>query len=379
MNVKRVCYDCATAAAILGVSGIFVWTAFAVLRRSQAVESRPPAETQSARLTVQVAELVPQDINSSLQRRGVVGPGARVEVVAEATARVQTRHVQVGDHVAEGDPLFVLDNARSTIQFEAAEAERDSAQALLAEAEAELKAARETDDEDLQNQTKARRDAAEASVRLANTRLTEAQIAQQRCTISAPLAGVVAQCFVDAGEFAADGRPVAEIVSTDPVQVTLVLTAQELEQLGHAQATWQVVVDGDRAVDATVRFTSPVADPLTKRFDQVLEVANSDGRLMIGAKVDVLCKWQGQQPMLTMPRRAVVLRDQGLACYRIVRDGDKDVCRETPIRIASIPGLPETVHVLEGLQRNDRVATARLLNLRDGLEVDVQRQGGAVR
>jgi RND family efflux transporter MFP subunit len=302
----------------------------------------------------------------------MVEPVARVDVVAESTARIIARHAQVGKRLEKGDPFFELDGAVTQIQLNAAQAELETALALLDEAEAEFKTAGDLEDDELEDQTKARRDAAAASVRLAETRLEEAQIAHQRRLIEAPIDGVVSQCYLDEGEFAAAGRPVAEIVATNPVHVVVSLTAQEVELLGKAAASWRVAGGpGSETREAKLSSQSPVADARTKQFDFTLEVNNDDGRLMLGSKVDVVCQWKSEQPALTVPRKALLLRDDNLVCFRIDREEETDVWRETEVRIASIPGAPELVRVLDGLAMDDRVAVGQLMNLRDGLKVSV--------
>ena len=376
MRYKNIWFDLLTLTAIVGLIMTCFWAALAGPRVPQAIESPTSQEHSDDNVpSVSVLTLTPNSLTGRLLRRGVVAPSVQVKVVSESTARILTREVQVGDRVEEGAPLLELDGSITKIQLDAATAQVASAKALLEEAAAELKAAQELEDEELANQTKARHDAAEASLKLAESRRAEADLSHERRIIKAPVSGVISQCYLEAGELAAAGRPVAEIVTTDPVRVVVKLTAEELDEVMGAETTWQIASpheSGAELHDATFCFTSPMADPVTKRFDLVLEVNNEAGAFPIGAKANALCTWETSTPELTIPLKALVRRDDSLLCFRIENADQIDVCRKVAVRIASIPGSPDVVRVLDGLSKDDRIVTERLLNLRDGMEVRVQ-------
>ncbi len=376
MRSRKLWFDFLTLTILVGLITSCFWAALAAPRGAKVDEASTSSKDADADVpSVSVLAITSDVVSGRILRRGVVAPSAQVEVVSESTARILTRHVQVGDTVEKDAPLLDLDGAITKIQLDAATAQVASAKALLAEADAELEAAKELEDEELANQTKARRDASEASLRLAESRLAEAELSHERRTIKAPISGTVSQCYLEAGEFAAASRPVAEIVAMDPVRVIVKLTSRELDEVTQAETTWQIAVPGDSGDEprsATVCYTSPVADPMTKRFDMVLEVDNDAGAFPIGARVNAICDWETSDPELTIPRKALVRRDDSLLCLRIERTDEIDVCREVSVRIASIPGLPDVVRVLDGLSEDDRIVVDRSLNLRDGLEVFVQ-------
>lgn len=376
MRSRKLWFDLLTLTALTGMITTCFWAAFAGPRVPEAAKSPELSKGADSDVpSVSVVTLTPSALSGRLTHRGIVAPSAQVEVVSESTARIVTRKVQVGDLVEEGAPLFELDGSITKIQLDAATAQVASAKALLAEADAELKAAQDLDDEELENQTKARRDAAEASLRLAESRLAEAEISHERRTIKAPISGTVSQCYLDAGEFAAAGRPVAEIVATNPVRVIVKLTSQELDEVTRAETTWQIALPSETGVepcDAKVCFVSPIADPVAKRFDLVLEVDNAADAFPLGAKVNAIGDWTAESPELTIPRKALVRRNDSLLCLRVDRNEDVDICREVAVRIASIPGSPDVVRVLDGLSEDDRIVVSRMLNLREGTEVKVQ-------
>ena len=376
MRTKKVWFDLLTLTVLVCLITSCFWAALASPSASQTDDSATSSPTSSVDTpTVSVLTLAPQSLDGRLLCRGIVTPSLQVEVVSESTARILTRKVQVGDRVEEDSPLLELDGSITKIQVDAAAAQVASAKALLKEAEAEVETAEELNDEELQNQAKARRDAAEASLQLAESRLAEAELSHERRMIKAPVSGVVSQCYLEAGEFAAAARPVAEIVATDPVRVVVKLTAPEVDEIRRAETTWKVMAPnetGTEPLEAKVCFTSPVADPVTKRFDVVLETANDAGVFPIGAKVDAICEWKTSEPELTIPRKALIRRDDSLLCLRVEKTDQVNICREVAVRIASIPGSPDIVRVLGGLSEEDRIVTGRLLNLREGTEVRVQ-------
>ena len=376
MRTRKLWLDLVTLTALVCLITTCFWAALAGPKTAPSGDLKETSSGTTVEApSVSVVTLSPQSLEGRLSSRGVVSPSSQVKVVSESTARILKRNVEVGDVVKKDALLLELDGSITKIQLDAATAQVASAKALLSEAESEVETAQELKDEELEKQAKARRDAAKASLQLAESRQAEAELSHDRRLIKAPVAGVISQCYLEAGEFAAAGRPVAEIVTKDPVRIIVKLTAQELDEASQAEVAWKVASpNGSNAdpLEAKVCFISPVADPVSKRFDLVLEVENAAGAFPIGAKVDATCDWKTAEPELAIPRKALVRRADNLVCLRIETTDDVDVCREVPVQIASIPGSPETVRVVGGLSENDRIVTGRLLGLRDGLEVKVQ-------
>jgi hypothetical protein len=71
-----------------------------------------------------------------------------------------------------------------------------------------------------------------------------------------------------------------------------------------------------------------------------------------------------------MPRRALTSRDDRLVCFRIeAAESRGHVARRVEPQFEPIPGRPESLRVLAGLEAGDEVATSGLILLDEGLSV----------
>lgn len=367
--------DALTGVVLVALIALCLGTAFGLLRRQ--APASPPTEPSGTADSeglfeppVETALIAEQRIEATFTRRGSLEPSSQVSVYAEVTGRVLKRNVAVGDPVKDGDALVELDGELLKIRLDEAQARLASAQSQLDEAKAQVESAEKSEDDDLKRDAKLRRDAAEAAVNVAKTQVAEAQARYDSRIVHSPTDGVVAQVWVDEGEFAAAERPVAEIVVTDPIAATVALTELEVASLPGEVKCRVVVPEAGGTVPARLVHVAPVADPLTKRFSARVELDNGQERLRAGTPVDVTFDTASRKPVLVMPRRALTSRNDALVCFRIEAvDSEGHVARPVQPQFESIPGRPDLLRVLAGLKAGDEVATSGLILLDDGLRV----------
>jgi RND family efflux transporter MFP subunit len=154
-----------------------------------------------------------------LNASGYVTPRRRATIAAKITGRVTGVFFDEGTRVSEGQLLATLDDSDVQRSLNAAKADRDSAQAAIADLQVQLKNAQiqlhradqlqkagvQTQEQlDIANMNadslQAKIDLAKMQVAASQSRILEAQQAVDNCTIKAPFGGIVVSKDAQVGE-----------------------------------------------------------------------------------------------------------------------------------------------------------------------------------
>ncbi|MFN9076423.1 MAG: efflux RND transporter periplasmic adaptor subunit [bacterium] len=141
-----------------------------------------------------------------------------------------------------------------------------------------------------------------------------ARLSADRCTVVAPIDGVVQTADLEVGESVAPGQKIARIVNLEKVEVPLRIPASSraLAPVG-AKAAVTARADG-RVFAGTVARVAPEDDPNSRTATVFIEIAQSADRtdvLAPGAFVEAKLLTGGSAPRIAVPRRAI--RDESIA------------------------------------------------------------------
>lgn len=208
---------------------------------------------------------------------GFTEPYRDIDVAASEMGSLAALEVHEGDRVTAGQVLARLDQTVLTRSLEIARAAMDSRGRLEA-AKAEARMHQETLDQLEQllvrghasqreiDRAQAQRDMAQARLQATQEELgvrslefdrTRAQL-QERC-VRAPIDGIVTQVYKDASEYVSPNDPnVVKIVQLDPLLIVFSVPIADAKSLAAAHAV--PVKQGERLIQGTVEFVSPMAD-----------------------------------------------------------------------------------------------------------------------
>ncbi|WP_372619244.1 efflux RND transporter periplasmic adaptor subunit [Falsiroseomonas sp.] len=339
----------------------------ALLHPAVPAQTAAPLAAPPPALTVTVAEARP-----ALLARRITGDGSVVaweELVIGAEAgglRVAEVPVQEGEAVREGQLLVRLEDALLTAQ-------RDQAEAAIAEAEAALRIARQdlaravelTRTQSVPRQTLEQREAAEAQAeaRLASARARRdeavARLAQAR--ILAPTDGIVSRRTALPGAVTQPGQEMMRLIRDGRVELDARVPELELAALRPGQRVR--VIHGERVIEAEVRAIAPTVSPET-RLGTVHVALPPDSGLRPGmfARAEII---PDPTPRLTVPQSALLFRE-GSPAVLVVED-ERVVLRQvqTGVRRDGV------VEIADGLEAGERVVVSGAGFLRDGDRVRV--------
>lgn len=230
---------------------------------------------RGALVTVVLATLTTASRASEIE--GFTEPYRNINVAASEMGLLVTLDVREGDRVTAGQMLARLDQTVLNRTLEIARAAMDSSGRLEA-AKADKRMHQESLEQLQQLRSRGHAsqrelDRAQAQTDIAVARLKEAQEdlavraleyararaqLQERCVV-APIDGIVTQVYKEPSEFVSPNDPnVVKIVQLDPLLIVFSVPIAEAKDLARAQTVQ--VRRGERSIQGTVEFVSPMAD-----------------------------------------------------------------------------------------------------------------------
>ena len=326
------------------------------------LRAEPPAEqpvveigTVSVR-PLSVASWIPGSIVSRADARIASIIAGRVLWIAE-----------VGTRVRQGDPIARLDDTMSRLRVEdlRAQVARTRAQHDLASSQLErfnrLAATQALSASQLED-ARAQREVSSDDVARAEAQLHQAQYEIEQSVIRAPFAGVVTERFIQRGEFVQTGAATARLVNTTEVEAR---ATAALELAGSVHAGQQVVVREHGVTrTGTVRTVVPVGDERSRQFE--VRVALSSPEWLVGTPVEVSLPTAAARNAMTVPRDALVIRQNRAYVVRLTRSNTVEQLDVTPG-----VGMGDTVEVRGTLCPGDRLVVRGAERLASGQTVKV--------
>ena len=348
-----------------------ILSATAVLVLLVSVGPLAHAQTQAAPVSVDTAR--PLSGTPSLALTGSLRAPRRSLLSPTVAGRVDAVLVDLGDRVTTGQAL---------VQLDAALAERAlaSLQAQLRQAEATLDEARRLAQEGravgpaggLSDSVIASREAA-ARVAEAAQAAQQQQVAQQaeilrRHTVRAPYDGVIVARQIEAGEWAATGTTLLELLDQSRLQLDVLLPQQHA---GRVQVGQAVVVRPDTAPDTvlegTIRAVVPAAEAASRALRLRVDVDPGDSGVLPGMSATAGLRFDSDRAV-QIARDAILRRPDSSTGVWVV-NGTDGALTVSARRIRLGRRLGDQVEVLDGLREGERVVTHGNEGLSDGQAV----------
>lgn len=348
-----------------------------IARKAQQTELAQSTESAQA----QSIYLAPHDVhtvqaltlNGSIPISGSLIAQRSAVVKAKVSAELQALHVREGDTVRQGQSLGQLDTQEVGLRRQQAQQQAASAKAIWTNAEQTLRnnqalvqqgfISRQALDTSLSNaaSTRATYEAAQAAARLTEK-------AWQDTRILAPLAGQIAQRFVQPGERLNVDARIVEIVDLDSLEWQVPLSPQDVAQV-RVDATASLNIEG-------------LPEPLSARIARINPSATADTRsVMVYLSLPrhpALRQGLFGQGQITVDTReglaipaSAVSRDSGRdEVLRI--DGDRIVRVPVQVGLRASRGGDATqpfVEITAGLKAGDRILPDASGTVREGARV----------
>lgn len=285
-------------------------------------------------------------MDASDSRRTILEPWIDAPVVSRHKGIVRQVLVQEGRRVAKGTALARLEDDEYRLDFE-------RASALSSQAAAEAARARKSAADNLISQHEL--EVAESHARAAKADQDLAQLEFDRCTLRAPVAGVVRLSRAEPDAVVDEGEVLFHVSETARLKASVYLSAAEFVPWAASKSArvTPVSTPGAAAQTGRVLIANPIADPVTGLHHLEIEVAPGPG-LAPGAEVriDLASSSKGTDAtsQAVLPRGAYLERQgNGLAVYRVAQGKAERVMVQ--LGDARADGFP----IVSGLQAGDLV------------------------
>jgi RND family efflux transporter MFP subunit len=376
--------------------------------------ARSPSETDDPNHPVAAAGETPaavtrverRSFDNTLTIAGEFKPFQDVDVHAKIAGYIRKIHVDVGDHVKEGQTLAVLEIPELTAQLAGADAavrraqeeirraqsdvERaqsthaaaHSAYARLkqaAESRAGLVAQQEVDDSQAKDlESEAQVSSARAALSSAQQQLEVAQANQQQFTalsnysrIVAPFAGVVTNRYADTGALIQAGTssstqamPVVRLAQTSKLRLVLAIPESVAAQI-HLGDPVKVRVEAlQQDIEGKVSRFADSLDRQTRTMETEIDFDNRDGHLIPGMYAETRLSLREKKDALTIPLEAVTRNGNDATVLAV---NAQNIVEERHVRL----GLEDEnrVEIVSGLTDGERVIIGNRSEFHNGQKI----------
>lgn len=336
--------------SIAVVAALALSAGAALAPQAQAQEEAPAAPQGPPPAPVSVAEARSAEIAPLMWAPGSVVSREDARVASEQDGRV-TEVAEIGTDVRKGDALARLDDAMLRLQ------ERQNL-AEIARIDAQLDYARSQEERLAQlvqkasiagsqlDEARSQRRVLEQELQRARVSLDQTRHRLRNATVRAPFDGVVAERFIQAGEYLGTGMPVVRLVNTHDLEVRVQAPVHFAERV---QPGMQITLraDGEETRRA-VRAVVPVGDESTRQFE--LRIALGDAPWTIGRALEVGLPSDDAREVVAVPRDALLLRANETFVLKVAPD---DTAQRIPVRTGSAQG--DLIEVIGDVASGDRL------------------------
>lgn len=173
-------------------------------------------------------------------------------VAAQVAGQIEATHADLGDRVAAGQELALIDTTSYDALARQSAANLARAQAAAGNAAQNLQRVEDLRRDNIASSSEldqaiAENDQAKAEVKAAEAADAVAQLNLARSRVKAPFGGVIAERILSAGAYAAIGTPIMRLVKTDPLRLRLEVPERDAPAVRLHQLV-RVTVEGDTNV-----------------------------------------------------------------------------------------------------------------------------------
>jgi membrane fusion protein, multidrug efflux system len=315
-----------------------------------------------------LAELQRMPLGRQIPVSGSMKPVLQATVRSKVPAEVARVHVQEGERVAAGAPLFTLDTADLKARY-------DAQMASVAEARARLDLAKknQVNNQALLEKSFISQNAYDGVINTvqvaeANLQSVEAQAAIARraladAQIRAPFDGIISKRWVNVGDKVSADMPVAHVVDLGRMELEAPIPVSEIPFVKVGQEiAFQVDGFQGRRFTGRIERVNPSAEAGSRSILVFVTLPNADGSLKGGMFANgVLATAMGSE--VEVIPVAAVIEEGGQSFVHVVKDG-KVERRSVILGARNVErGL---VTVREGLERGVPVITVKAEGLKAG-------------
>lgn len=279
---------------------------------------------------------------------------------ARADAESANQALDAAKKVYDNRVVLVREGALAQKLADDAKVSLVQAQSQFDTAERHLEAVRNVSGAQQAKSAQGLLDAAKAHYASAQAQLSYAEI-------RSPIAGIVADRPVSAGEMAAAGSPIITVVDISEIVARASVPAIEIGHLKVGQEATITSAAGD--LPAKVTVVSPAADPSSTTIEVWVKARNPGGVLKPGVTAKVSIHAETIPDAVVVPAVALLSSDEGESEVMVV--AADSTAHEQKVSTGVRDG--DRIQIIEGLKGGESVVVSGGVGLADKAKVEVQK------
>jgi membrane fusion protein (multidrug efflux system) len=341
---------------------VLIFSLFSVInaKKTRIAEAHAKALVNERPATNVVLLVVqPSIIRDRINLPGTIEPWTDLELLSKINGEVVAVPVTEGDKVAKGEVIARIDPADYKIAL-------DAAKASYRLAFANLKRLQKLFKKNLI--PKAELEKIEAQVQTTRAEMKNAELRLSRCTVTAPMSGVIRRLDAKKGLLLKVADPIARILKIDTVKAVIGIPESDMvtvRNIDSAMLTVQAL--NDRIVEGCKHVLAASPDSDARLYDLELAVANPDGMLFPGMFVRAEIVKNVAEASISVPLYTVITRNGEQFVY--VEESGAAKRRQVELGIIE----DWLVQVKKGLLPGDRVIVEGHRNVEEGQRINVVR------
>ncbi|MBL7861165.1 MAG: efflux RND transporter periplasmic adaptor subunit [Cyclobacteriaceae bacterium] len=311
---------------------------------------------QGGKLSVDALVIVPTLLDNKLNVTGSVLPNESLEIKSEVSGKITAILFREGNQVRKGDLLIQTDDDEIVAQLE----KQKYNQKLNEDNEFRQRKLLEKDaisQEEYDNALN------RLNTTVADIRLLQAQLSKTR--IRAPFEGIIGLRFVSEGAYISPSTVIATLYNISPAKIEFAIPGRYSTQVTPGKKIRFTIESDLQLYEGEVYAIEPRIDPDTRTLKIRALADNKAGNLLPGQFVKVELILESIPNAILVPTEAVIPEQAGKKVYILENGKAKEVFIETGIRTAN------SLEVISGLKAGDTLLTTGILQLRQGLDVQI--------
>jgi membrane fusion protein, multidrug efflux system len=308
------------------------------------------------RLVVDGVVLKPDSLRNIIRVTGSAIANAEVEMRSETSGLITRINLREGSKVSRGQLLVKINDAELRAQRRQFELEMTLAK----------------DTERRQKQLFERGAISQEDYDLALNRLNviEAQLALvdaqiSRTEIRAPFSGTIGLRYVDMGDYLTPSTRITTLQNIDSIKIDFSIPEQYSGLVDRGDQIQFRVAGVDNTFEGRIFAIEPRIDQASRSLPIRAIAPNRDGRILPGSFVEIEYLLEEITDAVLIPTQSLIPQLQGQIVY-VSKAG-----RATPVNVRTGIRSSTKIQILDGLAFGDTVITTGILQLRDGLPVNV--------
>lgn len=345
--------------AVLAVAAALIYLANRFFSDQNSGEGPPTAQAAMPadnRLAVDGVVLRPDSLRNIIRVTGSAIANAEVELRSETSGLITGLNLREGSKVQRGQLIVKINDA--------------DLRAQRRQFELEMTLAKDT--ERRQKQLFERGAISQEDYDLALNRLNviEAQLALvdaqiARTEIRAPFAGTVGLRYVDMGDYLTPSTRITTLQNIDSIKIDFSVPEQYAGLVERGDRIEFRVAGVEQSFAGSIFAVEPRIDPTSRSLPIRAIAPNPSGRILPGSFVEIEYLLEELTDAVLIPTQSLIPQLSGQIVY-VSRGG-----RATAVNVRSGIRSNTKIQITEGLAFGDTVITTGILQLREGLPVNV--------